>query len=417
MNRSNLLSKSFLLVILGQIISIFGNQILRYALPLYLLNQTGSAGLFGTISAIAFIPMLVLFPIGGIIADRFNKKYIMVILDFSTALLITVFCILRGRIDIVPLMASTLITLFGIQGVYQPAVKASIPILVQKQNLMRANAIVDVINSLASTAGPVIGGIAFSIFGIMPILYISIGCFILSAIIEIFIYLPREEVKLSGNIILIGWNDMNDSFSFIFKKQSILGKMAFIYAALNLFLITLILIAVPVLITQQLGFNLEKANRLYGYAQGVIAMGAVLGGISASALSKRLRPKSSSYILMSCAITVGITGLLIQLTENPNWIFIVLALGSSILIALSTIFQIQVMSYVQMVTPAALIGKVISCFICISMCTNPLGQLIYGMVFDQIKGKVCMPFYIAAFIVLGISLKTSRLFDAFENVI
>ena len=67
-------SKDFLLVVIGQIISLFGNQILRYALPLYLLNQTGSSALFGTISACAFIPVIVLFPVGGIIADRVNKK-------------------------------------------------------------------------------------------------------------------------------------------------------------------------------------------------------------------------------------------------------------------------------------------------------------------------------------------------------
>ena len=75
-------SKDFILMAIGQIISLFGNQILRFALPLYLLNQTGSSALFGTISAISFIPMILLFPIGGIIADRVNKRNIMVILDF-----------------------------------------------------------------------------------------------------------------------------------------------------------------------------------------------------------------------------------------------------------------------------------------------------------------------------------------------
>ena len=84
-------SKDFILMAIGQIISLFGNQILRFALPLYLLNQTGSSALFGTISAISFIPMILLFPIGGIIADRVNKRNIMVILDFSTSALVRMF--------------------------------------------------------------------------------------------------------------------------------------------------------------------------------------------------------------------------------------------------------------------------------------------------------------------------------------
>lgn len=121
-------SKDFLLVVIGQIISLFGNQILRYALPLYLLNQTGSSALFGTISACAFIPMIVLFPVGGIIADRVNKRNIMVMLDFATAALIVLFYVMAGTVDIVPLMAVTMMVLYGIQGAYQPAVKASVPI-------------------------------------------------------------------------------------------------------------------------------------------------------------------------------------------------------------------------------------------------------------------------------------------------
>lgn len=124
--RKTIFSKDFILIAIGQIISIFGNQILRYALPLYLLNKTGSSSLFGSISASSFIPMLILFPVGEIIADNFNKKNIMVILDFSTTILIFLFCLLKGTIDIVPLMAITIIILYGIQGVYQPAVKASI---------------------------------------------------------------------------------------------------------------------------------------------------------------------------------------------------------------------------------------------------------------------------------------------------
>ena len=168
-------SKDFLLVVIGQIISLFGNQILRYALPLYLLNQTGSSALFGTISACAFIPMIVLFPVGGIIADRVNKRNIMVMLDFATAALIVLFYVMAGTVDIVPLMAVTMMVLYGIQGAYQPAVKASVPILVDTGHLMQANSLIDVISSLANMAGPVIGGILFSVVGLVPILYVSTG--------------------------------------------------------------------------------------------------------------------------------------------------------------------------------------------------------------------------------------------------
>ena len=133
-------SKDFFLVVIGQIISLFGNQILRFVLPLYLLNQTGSAALFGTVSACAFIPMIILCPVGGIIADRVNKRNIMVILDFSTAALILILSLLLGQVDVVILLLAVLIVLYGIQGAYQPAVQASLPVLVKPEQLISGQA-------------------------------------------------------------------------------------------------------------------------------------------------------------------------------------------------------------------------------------------------------------------------------------
>ena len=111
------------MVLIGQIISLFGNTILRFALPLYLLNKTGSASLFGVVSACAFIPMILITPIGGIIADRVNKRNIMVILDFFTAIITLAVMILLGKVNLIILLLIALILLYGIQGAYQPAVQ------------------------------------------------------------------------------------------------------------------------------------------------------------------------------------------------------------------------------------------------------------------------------------------------------
>ena len=136
MNLKNIFKKDFTLVVIGQIISLFGNAILRYALPLYLLNKTNSPSLFGIVSALSFITMIILSPIGGIIADRINKRNIMVILDFSTCAIVITCTLLLGKVDLVILLLVVLILLFGIQGAYQPAVQASIPALVSEEDLM-----------------------------------------------------------------------------------------------------------------------------------------------------------------------------------------------------------------------------------------------------------------------------------------
>ena len=83
--NQKLFSRDFTLVVIGQIISLFGNAALRFALPLYLLNRTGSSALYGTVMACAFIPAILLSPVGGMIADRGNKRNVMGVLDFFTA--------------------------------------------------------------------------------------------------------------------------------------------------------------------------------------------------------------------------------------------------------------------------------------------------------------------------------------------
>ena len=417
MNKNTIFRKDFILVAVGQIISIFGNQILRYALPLYLLNQTGSAALFGTILALSFIPMILFFPIGGIIADRVNKRNIMVALDFSTASLVFLFYLLSGKIDNVTLVAITMIILYGIQGAYQPAVKASVPVLVKPENIMKANSVVDMISSSASMAGPVIGGLLFSAFGLAPILYVSICCFLASAIMETFIYIPFEKKKATGNIFAAGLSDLKESFLFMFGKQPVLWKISLIFASSNVLLSALILIGLPVILTQHLGFAPDTANRLYGYAQGVVAAGAILGGLLAGVLSSRLKSSTSPALLIGCSLLAVMGGAAMQTLNAPMGICIILIIGCGLLLALHTLFQIQMMTYLQLLTPKDLIGKIISCFMCVVMCTIPLGQFIYGIIFEHIGSSIYIPFYAAGFIMIGISLLTRRVFYGIDRQI
>ena len=415
MYQQTIFRKDFSLVVIGQIISLFGNQILRFALPLYLLNQTGSSALFGTIMALSFVPMILLYPVGGIIADRINKRNIMVILDFMTAILIFLFYLMVGKMDIVPLMAITLIILCGIQGAYQPAVQASIPVLVETKQIMKGNSIVNLISSLAGMVGPIIGGVLFSFIGLMPILYISIGCFFAAAVMEIFIHIPFEKKQTSGNILVIGFNDLKDSFHFMLKEKPALWKMSLVYAAVNLFLTSLILIGIPVIITQHLEFDADTANRFYGYAMGGIAAGAISGGLLAGILSKKLKLKTSPILLIGCTLSVLAGGVALQMLSRPVGVYIILVVGSSLLTALSTLFQIQVLTYLQTVTPKDLIGKVISCVICICVCTNPIGQFIYGIIFEKLENGLYLPFYAAALIMIGIIVLTRRIFYDFDR--
>lgn len=401
------------MVVIGQIISLFGNAVLRFALPLYLLNQTGSAALFGVVSACAFLPMIVLNPIGGIFADRVNKRNIMVILDFSTAALVLLLVMLLGRVNLVGLLLGVLILLYGIQGAYQPSVQASIPILLAPEQIMQGNAVINMVSSLSGLLGPIIGGALFAMYGIMPILYVSILCFLISAIMEIFIQIPHEKRSSEGNIFQIGMKDMKESLHYMTKEQPIIMILSLAVAAINLLISALIIIGLPVIVTQRLDFDAQTANRLYGYAEGIMAAGSLCGGMAAGILANRIRLRRAYFILFYDALTLIPMGLALLLPMSAMCSYLIIMVSCFIMMMLATLFSVQLTSCLQMLVPGSLIGKVISCAMCIGMCATPLGQAIYGALFEVMGEKVFLLFFGVA---VCLSIYSLALKDTFVKV-
>ena len=338
-------NRNFLMVVIGQIISLFGNAILRFALPLYLLNETGSAVLFGIVSACAFIPMIVLSPVGGIFADRVNKRNIMVVLDFATALLVLAVTLLLGKINLVALLFGAMFILYGVQGAYQPAVQASIPALLKEEHIMQGNAVINLVSSFSSLIGPVIGGALFGFYGIMPILYVSVVCFLLSAIMEIFIQIPYEKKKAQGNIFVIGFTDLKESFHYMSKEQPLIIKFSLAIAAINMILSALVIIGLPVIVTQMLAFDSETANRLYGYAEGVMAMGSLCGGLGAGLLAGKMKTRNGYLLLFYDALTLIPIGIAMLCPIPAMVAYIVIMVSCFVMMFLATLFSIQLMSY------------------------------------------------------------------------
>ena len=216
-------------------------------------------------------------------------------------------------------------------------------------------------------------------------------------------------------MIVSGVRDMKDSFHFLIRKKPMLLKIAVSYGMISLLLCSLFNIALPVLFTQDLGFSEGVANTLYGYSQGAIAIGSVLGGLLAGTLSRRLKAHTIPYNIIGCALCILVGGIALKILPSAMGIFGVLTISCSLLMVLSTLFQIQMMSYVQILTPDDLIGKVISCIICICMCSNPIGQFIYGIIFEHIGKYSYLPFCIAAVIVIIMGLFSHKLFMTVEN--
>ncbi len=413
MNQT-LYSKDFILVVIGQIISLFGNATIRFALPLYLLNLTGSSALYGTVTACAFLPAILLSPIGGIVADRVNKRNIMVILDFFTAVTIFVFFLLMNKGNLIVLLTVTLMLLYGIAGAYQPSVQASIPALVSQDNFIAANSIINTISSFASLIGPVLGGILYSIYGLEPVLWVCMICFIISAVMEIFIKIPFKKQAFDGNIIKIARTDFAESICFIRKEKPVIGKTLIVVCGINLFLSSMIMVALPYLFTEVLNLEVSQANRLYGFAEGALAMGGLAGGISAGIFARKLEIQKSGNLVIACAICVFPMSVTLILFSSAIINYIVITICCFFIMVFSTIFTVQMMSFIQTQPPQNLIGKVIAVIFTISMCAQPLGNAFYGVLFEICKGYEYVVILFSGVVSLLIAINTRNIFKRFS---
>lgn len=408
MKKSRLFSRDFTIMIIGQIISLFGNSILRFALSLYVLDLTGNAAVFGGILAISMIPTVLLSPFGGMLADRLPKQKIMWFLDFSTAGLIVVFAALMGLQLGVSLIAVTMTLLSIIQAFYQPSVVSSVPSLVEEDQLMAANGIVVQVQALSSLLGPIIGGILYGFlveqYGLFPILVVSAACFFLSAVMELFLHIPFIPQKRQGSILRQVKGDLGEALHFLIKDNRSIAKLLIIIAGLNLFLSALFVVGLPYLIKIHLGLSAQ----MYGFAEAAMGLGSIIGGLSSGFLAKKFSLKQSyMYLLFSSAALLPMA--LSLLFNSPGLIsYGLISLGVLLGMAGASVFNIACQTYLQQSTPTNLLGKVGSFVTVIAICALPLGQAMYGLLFQALAAFPWIPVLMGVIISMILCLATKK---------
>lgn len=405
-----LFHKDFTLVVIGQIISLFGNAILRFALPLYLLRTTGSSSLFGIVTACSFLPMIFLSFLGGVLADRINKRNIMVALDFATALIVLLFFLFLKTLPLVPLLIVVLILLYGISGTYQPTVQASIPALVSEKNILPAGAIINQIGALANLLGPILGGMLFGHFGITPILIISVGCFLASAIMEIFITIPHTKRKNNLGMFHILKNDFQESKHYLRTEKPILLQIILLICIFNLILSAMLIVGIPILIVD----TLKLSDYLLGISQGVLAFGGLLGGIMAGVFGHKIKLSKTHSILLLCSLFVGIMSLPLLFHLQASISYAVILVSSFLLMGCSTMFSVKMLATIQLETPPELVGKVIALMISLTMCAQPIGQAIYGVLFEVCADQTGWILLVVFVLSIIISLNSKKIFSKMD---
>ncbi|VIB50853.1 transporter, Major Facilitator Superfamily (MFS) [Clostridioides difficile] len=395
----NTFNKNFNLMILGQIISLFGASILKFALSLYILDITGKAEIFATILAVSSIPIIIFSPIGGAIADIFNRRNLMVIFDFSSSITVLVLALFLFNNNGSILLVGIIMTILSvISTMYQPTVQSSTPLLVDNEHLMNANGIVAGVASLTNIAGPVLGGVLYGVIGINAIIAISCVSFFLSAIMEIFIQIPFIKQEQTSNIIKTIFTDIRDGIVHICKKNRFILKILFLAIAINLFLSSMLIVGIPYIVKITMG----ASNFLYGLAEGAISFNSLVAAVSIGIFSKYLKITNLHIPFIICALVfIPMAFSVYPFILNTGFPvpFLIFIVSSMLIFFTTTLISIYVITVTQLKTPNELLGKVMSILFSGTAIAMPLGQVMYGKLFDLLSDRV----YI---IILGVGFIT-----------
>ena len=289
----------FVQVVLGQIISLFGNAALRFVLPLILLRQTGSAAVYGAATALALLPALAGTLAGGVLADRCRKARLMVVLDLAAAGLALGAAASADNLPVVLWAPAALCALYALQGLYQPVVRASLPLLLAGDRLVQGNAVIQLVDTLDELLGPLLGSALLGVMGLGPLLVLCGACFAASALLEWQIRIPGDRPQPRTQRKPDFAADLRESLTYLYHSRPELLRLAGIMALVNLAEIPAVVVGIPVVIVQYLG----RSDAVLGAVQAVLSVGGLAGG----ALAGRSRhPLSERQAL---GLLLGIAGL------------------------------------------------------------------------------------------------------------
>ena len=367
-----LLSRDFVLLVAGQGISLFGNMMLRFAMSMWVLDETGSATIFASVLAISIVPTILLSPFGGVLADRVNRRTIMVALDAISAVL----------------------------GAFEtPTVQAALPQMFRQYGpatMRQGMAVINQVQQLSSLLPSFLGGVLYAMFGIRLMMIIAIASFAGAAALECFIRLSapdRGDEELPTPL-----EDLKAGVRFLIKDRPNVFRLLLFAAALNFVLIGYSGVGFPYTIRTVLGFDAT----VYGIADGLIGVsgvaGAFIAGLFAAKLTMRWLPGLMATLTLAM-VPQGIVFLLPVDAWTKLVVLIVFICGTMVASCFTNLIAVPA---IQLSTPEAMAGKVMSMAAAVSMCAQPLGQMVYGWAYDQMPVAIVLFITTALFAVLTV---------------
>jgi MFS transporter, DHA3 family, macrolide efflux protein len=387
--------KTFFIVWTGQAFSLFGSELVQFALVWYLTKQTGSASVLAFASFVALIPRVIVSPFAGALVDRWNRQRVMIFADagiaVSTILLAGIFWL--GKIQIWHIYFIMFLRSLG-GGFHWPAMQASTSLMVPKDQLSRISGLNQTLRGAIGIIAPVSAALLMELLPMFQILFIDVITAIIAISPLLFVVIPQPDKstqpKVTQPFQLLA--EVKEGFQYLSTWKGML-YLAIAATTLNFFLnpgFTFI----PLLVSSYFG----KGAIDLGILESAFSIGMIAGGLALSAWGG-FKKKILTILIGLLGMSVGIA--LIGLTP-ANMIFIAVA-GMAVTGFMNPIVNGPIAAIIQTHADPLMQGRVFSMLESMVSAMMPISMLIAAPVAELIGIRGWLLLGSAACLLMGIA--------------
>ena len=292
--------KNFYKLWLGELISNIGSGMTAFALSVYVYEKTGSVSYISLITLLSFMPSIILSPIGGLLADRYDRRLLMIIGDLFSGLglIYILWNIQAGEKSIVPIfLGITFSSIFT--SLLEPSYRATLTDILEEENYAKASGLIQVAGSAKYLISPVIAGMILSVADIRVILLLDILTFITTCLM---IFLVRKSINSEMK------NYKKDSFKGLLEGLFIIKKNRGVYSlVIIMFFVCFFMGFIQILIRPMI--LALSSVKTAGMMESLCAVGLLIGSLWIGIAGiKKNYSKILAVACFFCGIFMSMTG-------------------------------------------------------------------------------------------------------------
>ncbi|MBE2224124.1 MAG: MFS transporter [Anaerolineae bacterium] len=378
MNPRDKSMKSFLMLWSGQAISLFGSQLVQFALIWWLTQETGSATVLAMASLVGLLPQVVLGPFVGVLVDRWNRRVVMLAADGMVALATLVLALLFWAGSVQIWQVFVILFVRALAGAFHwPAMQASVVLMVPEKHLTRVQGLNQMMQGALNIVSAPVGALLLAVLPVQGILAIDVITAVIAITILFFIHVPQPEHQRTQSAQSLR------EFSHEFRQDLQAGlRYVWSWPALMMIMVMAMFInlllnpafsLLPLLVT---GHFKGDALQL-GFLEAMFGLGLVVGGLLLGVWGGFKRKIVTS---MCGLIGMGLASLVIGFT--PPTMFYVAVLGAFVIGYMNSFVNGPLFAILQAVVAPEMQGRVFTLIGSLAGLMSPIGLIIAGPVAD-----------------------------------